>query len=239
MGWPLLAIPLVLVQPEEDASGPVTEPPPASPPMGESEARTTGTATTDPFAVTPLPGFPPGVDINDETTWSDLKPEQKDELRAIRAKMRAKASPPPMGVEREAERFPSDEDRPPLHARRTSSAKEEYWYQREHSLVVSTAAFGVTWGVSTIALALILNANLNGADECNRDASAGIGADSCDRAVERTTNLVVPTYLFGAVSGASFIGTVVSGAMLGAHRNTKPLIFSDGRGLNMGVSGRF
>jgi hypothetical protein len=65
------------------------------------------------------PGFPETVDLDDESTWSDLTVEQKDELRAIRASARAREAegghteaPPPV-----ASGLEDDEVRELLNAR--------------------------------------------------------------------------------------------------------------------------
>lgn len=210
---------------------------------GVEEASEPSGATTDPFQKQRVPGFPPEVDLNDEATWAELKPEQKDELRAIRARnqLRASGNEDAVADEPKAESGPVDRERAPGTRRSTRrrSAEAQWWEARDQQLVGTTVGFGVTWGVTLGAALALIAAQQQGNSDCTTDLQSSGETGRCETAARRNANLAAPIYVLGAVSGISLIGTIVSGSLLGGHRNAKPFVVAAPSHLGLGVSGRF
>ncbi len=141
------------------------------------------------------------VDLADESTWEGLSPTQRDKLRAERARRDAGTAP--------LVPAPSEaSEQPPAATRRWDAGStnlqrqtelQAYYEMKERRLVTSTAVFGGVWGVLTLG-ALVAAGTGNG--------SPGLYA------------------VIGVGTGVSGLGTIVSGTMLGAHRNTRPLYFA-------------
>ena len=215
--------------------------PPAEPSGVEQALGVPSTNTTDPFRKTSVPGFPPEIDLNDESTWVGLKPAEKDKLRAIRAGIRAKmaeSAPGPAG--------PTDDERAPATKRRESSSdpgnsKAAWWEARDRQLVAATIGFGVTWAVSLAATGIILAINAQNADDCSTASNtlSETDVDRCSEGATQSANLIVPAAIFGTVAGISLIGTIVSGSLLGGHRNSRGFVVAGPRSFGLGWTGRF
>ena len=210
----------------------------------------------DPFAPERVEGFPATVDLRDESTWSDLTVQQKDELRAIRASRDAAAAEgrpvPPRAIEHEkppgfdsAAMERTSRRLGAVNRRRGSEALD--WYdEREARLVRLTVGFGVTWGVSLIVTgALAAYARSLGTD-CAAEVSDSVidpapPGSICNDEAKKAKRLMIPVWIFGIAGSVSGIGTLISGGYLGGHRGSRPYLgASVGRrqaGVNLG--GRF
>ncbi|MEM6993082.1 MAG: hypothetical protein AAF721_21395 [Myxococcota bacterium] len=202
----------------------------------------------DPFAKVTPPGFPDFVDLNDESTWVELEVAQKDELRAIRARSLAAAAEgresapkpsPPADTSSEAREALG----PPRPARRDQE-RIAWWEERDARLVNLTLGFGITWGLSSILTAIILGVHFNTIDKCEQAATtlATPDLDRCAGSARRSSKLAIPGYLMATVASGSMIGTIVSGAILGGHRNTRAFVLTPVAGrrvVGVGLRRRF
>jgi len=190
----------------------------------------------EPAAPPAIPGVPAGVDLFDESTWSELSPEQKDKLRALRAEQRyqaAQAGEAPQGDAAPATtgRAKSDEanEIAELRAdhRRFLSRAESQWAEQDGRLVTATAITGVFWGIgvaATIAMAVSIGKK---ADACvdqlsNGGALGGSGDDCSAEAGRSARRLAVGTYVVGSMTGVLGVSFLVSGILLGVHRSNRP-----------------
>lgn len=150
------------------------------------------------------------VDLVDESTWEGLSPSQRDRLRVERARRESGTEPlaPPAPVPPDAARVRKPGLDAGTFARRQSELKL-YYETKERRLITATAAFGGVWGVLTLTTLI----------------AAGTGT--------RSPGLYG---VLGLGTGVTGLGTVVSGTMLGAHRNTRPLYFAASPG---GLTMRF
>jgi len=182
----------------------------------------------------PIPGVPAGVDLDDEATWSELSPEQKDRLRAIRAEQRYQAvqagqAPrvdPAYGPARRSSSAEADEIAE-LRAehRRMISRADARWADQDNRLVAATAATGALWAVGvavTVGMAVGIERKVDAcADEVSSDPFSN--ADSCSEVAGRSTRrLAVGTYVVGSITGVLAVGFLVSGILLGVHRSNRP-----------------
>ncbi len=158
------------------------------------------------------PGGARTVDLEDEGSWDGLSSSTKDKLRAERARRQAKAVAP-TDVAPPATEIPDrDPERPPIRSApppRADGDLERYYKHKDRQLVITTAVLGGVWGVLTLTTIGLV--------------SSGRGTPALHSAMAVFTS-------------ASGLGTIVSGTLLGAHRNTRPLYFTAGRG---GVGVRF
>jgi hypothetical protein len=178
-------------------------------------------------------GLPPGVELWDDSTWSDLTVEQKDKLRAERARRRAAGEEAPIRdaedeVTSSASSDASSEigvvSRPRL-ARAAPSRLESYWGEKQVSLRRLTIGFSVTWGVAIVASGVLVGvATREPKQEQPTDMS--FGSSGSASVSNRGSGLIVGGVLVGMVGFVGMVGTLVSASMLGAHNNTKPLYFS-------------
>ena len=195
--------------------------------------------TTDPFQKTTVPGFSDNVDLYDESTWADLEPEEKDKLRAVKARIRNKTAP----IETLPKLPASDKELPPifLQSRTNKNQKQNWWYNRHQNLKNATIGFGITWGLSTAATAIIWSMHSKNNKKCI-DSSQNIHDDQklgrCVNGAKQSLNLIVPGYITSSIVGASMLGTIISGALLGAHVNSKPFISANRNSISIGLSGR-
>lgn len=174
----------------------------------------------------------PTIDIWDESTWVDLTPEQKDQLRAKRARMRAAGEEPPPKpetVDEPADTEPEPEPiepqmaephptaaapayvepaRPPVLVR--DPKLEEYWETKHRTLVATTTTFAILWGVGMVT-------------------AIGVGDLVRRHPTPARARATVAMSVFAAIG---VIGTAISASMQGSHNIAKPLYFrSDGLAL--------
>lgn len=152
------------------------------------------------------------IDLEDEASWDGLSSSTKDKLRAERARRQAKAAAPTDVAPPATEAPDRDPERPPIRSApppRANEDLERYYRHKDRQLVITTAVLGAAWGVLTLTTIGLV--------------SSGRGTPALHRAMAVFTS-------------ASGLGTIVSGTLLGAHRNTRPLYFTAGRG---GVGVRF
>lgn len=193
-------------------------------------------STVNPFQKTTVSGFDDNVDLYDESTWADLEPEEKDKLREIRAKKRTTVP----GVQKNLSLLPVDDNElPPIlkssEASR-SSRNQDWWYSRDNKLTNLTIGFGVTWGISVAATAIIWSVHAKNANQC--DSEEDIVSDRCMNGVKQSLSLAPLGYITSSVAGISLLGTIVSGAVLGSHRNAKPFISASRNSIGIGFSGK-
>ncbi len=91
------------------------------------------------------------------------------------------------------------------------------WVARDRRLVIATAVTGVVFGASAIAGAALGVEIRKSVDQCSATTYT-----ECPATEERVTKLLPPTYAVAAVLGASLVGVLVSGIMLGVHRKRRP-----------------
>lgn len=193
-----------------EALAPPETPAEETAPPGSDEAAATKT-TVD--------GFPESVDLYDESTWSDLTVEQKDALYAERARRRTQPDPVVLRTDPASERAEVQAELGSSKRRHSVSARKlEWWNDRDRKLRNLTIGFGVTWGIATVVNAIIWAIHVRNANTCIDGEF-----DQCARGAEQSTNLIVPGALAATVAGVGFVGTVVSGSLLGAHRNNRPI----------------
>lgn len=211
-------------------------------PLVANAAEPEAMVTTDPFQKTTVPGFDESVDLYDESTWKDLSPEEKDELRAAQARLRNKSAVPlPQKI------LPIDDNElPPILAKPKRQKKlsndQLWWSHRDNALRSATIGLGVTWAISTTATAIIWGIHVKNAKNCNNainDIDDEQKFGKCINGGEQSLNLAVPGYISSSISGATFLGTIISGAMLGTHRNAKPFISASNNSAGIGLTGRF
>ena len=143
------------------------------------------------------------VSLQDESTWEGLTPRQRDVLRAERAR---RLAPPPPEPEPEPDPEPvaASVPSPRLYLSpgyddgRRDRLRVEF-DARERRLIGSTAAFGIMFGVFTLTTVGLLAARVR---------SPG------------------PYMLTGLGSSVTSVGTIVSGTLLGAHRNARKLYYA-------------
>ena len=152
------------------------------------------------------------VDLEDEASWEGLSPAAKDRLRAERARRQAEAVASPEPADEGAHVPGTDLERPPTRSAprpRNARKLETYYKDKGRHLVIATAVLGGAWAV-LISTSIGL-------------ASTGSGTPALYGTL-------------GTLTSAAGLGTIVSGTLLGAHRNTRPLYFTAGRG---GIGLRF
>lgn len=152
------------------------------------------------------------IDLEDEASWEGLSSATKDKLRAERARRQANAQASTEPAKLAPDLPGRDPELPPTRsapAPRPSGELQGYYKDKERQLVITTAVLGGLWGVLTLtSIGLV---------------SSGRGTPALNGAI-------------GVFTAASGLGTIVSGTLLGAHRNTRPLYFTAARG---GVGVRF
>jgi len=91
------------------------------------------------------------------------------------------------------------------------------WERRDRRLVVATAVTGIMLGASAIAGTALGIEIRKSVDRCSRATYT-----ECDETRDRVQQLLPPSYAMVAIIGASLVGVLVSGIMLGVHRSRRP-----------------
>lgn len=206
---PAPSAPSVPVLPGSEPDG---DPPPADVTSSARGPSTDpATAPLTPITIQTQDG-PRVVDLDDEASWEGLSSATKDKLRAERARREAKAQASTEPAKLDPDLPSRAPELPPTRsapAPRPGGELQGYYKDKERQLVITTAVLGGLWGVLTLtSIGLV---------------SSGRGTPALNGAI-------------GVFTAASGLGTIVSGTLLGAHRNTRPLYFTAGRG---GVGVRF
>lgn len=192
-------------------SVPDHEPPPVTVAPDAKAPEEPTTSPLSPLTVQTQDG-PRIVDLDDEASWEGLSSPTKDKLRAERARRQAKARASTEPAQPAPDLPGRDPELAPTRsapATRHSGELQGYYKDKERQLVITTAVLGGLWGVLTLtSIGLV---------------SSGRGTPALNGAI-------------GIFTAASGLGTIVSGTLLGAHRNTRPLYFTAGRG---GIGLRF
>jgi hypothetical protein len=182
-------------------------------------------------------GLPPGVDLWDDSTWSELTVEQKDKLRAERARRRAGGESGPIDLEARGD-VPDDPpvaqpprvDLPhPSRARAGTRGLERYWEDKHLTLRRSTIGFSVMWGASLVGGGVLAGVAGRDVEENGpSDMSSGAGSSATVSSSGPGAGIVIGAALVGIIGAVGMVGTIVSASMLGAHNNAKPLYFAAG-----------
>jgi hypothetical protein len=91
------------------------------------------------------------------------------------------------------------------------------WEMRNRRLVIATAVTGAVFAASAIAATVLGVEIRKSIDRCSYDTYT-----DCPETETRVNKLLPPTYAVAAILGASFVGVLVSGIMLGVHRKRRP-----------------
>lgn len=103
--------------------------------------------------------------------------------------------------------------------RKRQSEAEAYWYDREAILRNTTIALGTTTGVLVVIDAALLGAMSARLNRCVESPTSSM----CPQAIKDFSVMAPVSYTVGVFAGAGLVGTIISGALLGAHRNNKHL----------------
>lgn len=215
----------------EDPAPPPLDPPTevAAPEDTQPEPTPSSTATPEPFAPPPrIPGVPEGVDLYDESTWSQLSVEDKDRMRAIRAELEYQRTGGVAPVSR-ATSTVDDYDRPPP---RESSSRERSrttaWQERDRKLATATAVTGVVWGAAVITALVLQFAVIKAVDDCSETVTNDpFGASNdCSDELRRVRRAGAGLIVTSVIAGGAGVGVLVSGITLGVHRNSRPVELS-------------
>lgn len=182
---------------------------------------------TSPASAEEIPASEP--DPFDESTWEGLTVEQKDELRAQRARLQAKAAD-----ERAREQTKDRTNaREALRRMPRSNRALELYEERDVRLRRATIGLATTFGVTTVltgVLAGIRSSRINFhcaapvPDPTNPVAPDTSSYDRCLDWVERGNQLAVPVGLLATSAVLSMVGTIVVGTVWGNHRNNRAVL---------------
>ena len=210
---------------------------------GVGDADATVPASIDPLepttSATPTAPLPGGVDLWDESTWSELTVEQKDTLRAERARRRAKGEQASTDSIEEEAAIAAVLDAPsattefprPRDVRVGPTRLEGYWHDKHLTLRRLTIGFSAAWGAAIVGSGVLAGlATREPKAEPPTNMSFGTGDQANVSNSREGTGLVVGAVIVGCIGFVGMVGTLVSASMLGAHNNAKPLYFGGGRG---------
>jgi hypothetical protein len=91
------------------------------------------------------------------------------------------------------------------------------WQRRHRALVIATGTTGALVVASAIAGAALGIEIRKAVDRCSYATYT-----QCEATRARVKQLMPPTYAVAAILGASLVGVIVSGIMLGVHRRRRP-----------------
>lgn len=160
------------------------------------------------------------IDLDDESTWEDLTPEQKDKLRAERAernyqrRLAAGPQPPPALETDEAAELREARGEHAREREDPTSAAESY----DNAMRNAVIATGVIAGVAGLVAVILAVQAGKAVSECDADEAV---LNGCRPAVDKTVNFALGSYVTGSIAGASAVGLIVTGSMLGAHRSRR------------------
>jgi hypothetical protein len=192
-----------------------TEPSPAGPDAAVQEA-----ATDAPAPVSTSAGIV--IDLDDESTWAALTPEQKDELRAKRAERdyqrQQLASPSPAPQETADEAAEMREARLiAAESRRERSSNREAAEAYDASLRGATIATGVIAGLASLLSVVFYVKATREISELPDCVDDGFGS-ACPATVKKATNWALGSYVMAGIAAPSGVAAIVCGSLLGAHR---------------------
>ncbi|MCH9684665.1 MAG: hypothetical protein K0V04_24735 [Deltaproteobacteria bacterium] len=214
---------------EPDAAS--TQEPPTDDPHSDHDTPQTDATADAPAATEPAPN------PFDESTWVGLTPEEKDALRAERARREAAAAQP-------SSRSPATDPSNAIDAlRRTQppASALQLYEARERQMRNATIGIGVAWGASLVLTAIVAGTRAKRLDQqctpptidpTNPTVPDTSGFDRCLDFIDSGNQLTAPLAVLATTTAVTTVGALVSGLVLGLHRNNRFMLEPAGRRSN-------